>query len=511
VSDASATPPAIANEAPDAAHAQGNSPSSRAPLGERAARAGMWSIGGYIAAQGLRLLSNLLLTRLLFAEAFGLMALVSVFLQGLALFSDIGAGPVIIQSKRGDQPDFLNTVFTVQVMRGAALWLLACIGAQPFALFYDQPILAAVLPIAGLNALASGFNSTKVFSANRRLSLARISVLEVVSQAVGIAGMVIWALLSPTVWALVCGGLLTAVAKAVLSHVILPGPNNRFHWDRGVANEMFSFGRWIFLSTALTFLGSQSDRLIFGKLVSLHTLGLYNIALMLATLPPSAFGRLANTVVLPVLSRAFEQGGDPTPAYHRARRPIMLAGGWLSSCMIAGGPLIIMVLYDHRFIPAGWMLRILAIGAWLAALEATVSPALVALGKPKWNAIGNGTKLVGILVFIPIGHAIGDFGGALLALAAADLVRVGVVWFGAYRLKLRDFKQDIVSTAMVALASGLGIAVLYATDQWLPPTRATRLVECVLVGTVVTAVWAPSGLSYWRERKRGAAPAVATA
>lgn len=510
MSDAAAKPSATENEAPGAAAAAGDLPPSQAPIAQRAARAGMWSIGGYFAAQSLRLLSNLLLTRLLFAEAFGLMALVSVFLQGLSLFSDIGAGPVIIQSKRGDQPDFLNTVFTVQVMRGVALWLIACIGAQPFALFYDAPILAAILPVSGLNALASGFNSTKLFTANRRLSLARIAILEITSQATGIAAMVTWALISPTIWSLVGGGLTTAITKAVLSHTILPGERNRFHWDRSIAKEMLSFGRWIFLSTALTFLGSQSDRLIFGKLVSMHTLGVYNIALMLAMLPPLAFGRLGNTVILPVLSRMFERGGDPTPAYHRARKPILLGAGWLISGMIAGGPLIVMVLYDDRFIPAGWMLRILAISGWLSVLESTVAPALVALGTPKWNAMGNGVKLAGILTLIPLGYSIAGFGGALGALAAADLVRLCVVWLGAYRMKLRDFSQDIVNTARVACSAGLGLGVLFLTDHWLQPTRLTRLLECVLVGLTVTAVWAPPSLAYWRERKRNATAAVAT-
>lgn len=466
----------------------------------------MWSIGAYFVSQGLRLAGNLLLTRLLLPEAFGVMALVSVFLMGLSLFSDIGAGPVIIQSKRGEEPNFLNTVFTVQVARGCTLWLIACLGAAPFAAFYEAPILAALLPVAGLNAIAAGFNSTKLFTFNRRLAMRKLAFVEVSTQAVGLLGMVICALIWPSVWSLVVGGLLTAITKAVFSQFLLPGPRNRFHWDRDIGKELFRFGRWIFISTALTFLGGQSDRLIFGKLVSLNTLGLYNTALMLATLPPLAFNRLGQTVIFPVLSRSFEHGGSPTAAFHRARKPVLMAAGWLISGMIAAGPLIIIVLYNDKFVDSGWMLRMLAVGAWFAVLEGVLSPALVALGHPMWPAIGNFAKLICIVTFLPLGESLGGFSGALIGLVACDLVRVLVLSIGAYQSNLRDFAHDFTASAQVAVAAGLGILLLEATAKWFPRTPSARALECLLVLATVTLVWLPSAYSYWRERKGQSSP-----
>ena len=68
----------------------------------RALRGSAWIMLGYCSGQGFRLISNLILTRLLFPEAFGLMALIMVFIVGLTMFSDVGIGPSISQSKRGD-------------------------------------------------------------------------------------------------------------------------------------------------------------------------------------------------------------------------------------------------------------------------------------------------------------------------------------------------------------------------------------------------------------------------
>lgn len=101
-------------------------------LRQRAMRGAVISLGGTAGHQVMRLLSNLALTRLLFPEAFGLMALMQTFMIGLQMFSDIGLRPSIIQNPRGEEPDFLNTAWTLQVARGVVLWLGACALAWPW-------------------------------------------------------------------------------------------------------------------------------------------------------------------------------------------------------------------------------------------------------------------------------------------------------------------------------------------------------------------------------------------
>ena len=76
----------------------------------------------------MRLGSNLILTRLLVPEAFGTMALVNALVMGLTMFSDMGTGPAIQKCAHGDEPEFLDTVWSVQAIRGGVLWLVAPLG-----------------------------------------------------------------------------------------------------------------------------------------------------------------------------------------------------------------------------------------------------------------------------------------------------------------------------------------------------------------------------------------------
>ncbi|MCU0668076.1 MAG: oligosaccharide flippase family protein, partial [Myxococcota bacterium] len=112
---------------------------STGTLASRASRAALASVLGQAAAQGLRLVGNLVLSYLLFPEAFGLMLIVNTVLLGLQILSDLGLQPAIIRHPRGDDPDFVNTAWTVGVIRGAVLFAIGLALAIPIARFYREP------------------------------------------------------------------------------------------------------------------------------------------------------------------------------------------------------------------------------------------------------------------------------------------------------------------------------------------------------------------------------------
>ncbi|MGI9315844.1 MAG: oligosaccharide flippase family protein, partial [bacterium] len=126
--------------------------------------ASSWVISGHLVGQLLRLGGNLIMTRLLVPEMFAVMAVASIFLLGLNLFSDIGLRQNIVQSERGTDPVFLNTVWVVQILRGVILWLVALGLANALQVVdaaqiwnegsvYADPILPYVLIAISFNAV----------------------------------------------------------------------------------------------------------------------------------------------------------------------------------------------------------------------------------------------------------------------------------------------------------------------------------------------------------------------
>ncbi|MFV0245150.1 MAG: oligosaccharide flippase family protein [Qingshengfaniella sp.] len=335
----------------------------------------------YGAQQALRLGSNLILARLLYPEAFGMMALVSVFLIGLQMFSDAGISPSIMQSPRGDDQDFLNAAWTLQVIRGGLLWLATLALAHPVAWLYKEPLLAQLLPVAGVALLVAGFNPTRIETEYRHLRALRVTGLDVAAQAIGIASVVVLSWWLQSVWGLVLGSIVGALAKLVLMDLFLPGPRNRLHLHRGDTSEILHFGKWIFLSSISGFLVLQGDKAVLGAYLPLAVLGIYNIGFFIGSFP----GQLADVVMSRILIPLYREApprDSPENARNVRRLRFLLSGTVLGllGLFALGGPALIGLLYDARYQAAGAVVVLIACAQMAGLVGKTYDQAALAHG-----------------------------------------------------------------------------------------------------------------------------------
>lgn len=422
-------------------------------------RASAWTLVGYGMAQVFRLASNVILTRLLFPGAFGVMTLVNAFMQGLQMFSDVGIGPSIIQSSRGDDPRFLNTAWTLQVIRGFTLFAFALALALPFGRFYPHlPGLASLIPAAGIVAVISGFNSTSLFTQNRRLALGRITLLNFGGQIVSILVMIVLAWMYRQVWVLVVGGIVNAVFIMLTSHFAIPGVRNRFCWDYDSRDALLGFGKWVFVSTLLTFLALQLDRLLLPTLESAATMGLYGVALTLVALPKNVAVRLASSVLYPHFARQSESGPKALEArVLQARRLTLALGLVISLCLALGSPLLFRFLYDPRYVDAGWMAQLLSIYTWFSLLQASSDRALLARGDSRAISISNFVNLAVTAVGCLAGYKLWKMPGFILGLSLSSLAGHVVIQIALKLHGINIIRQDVIYTLVAAFLGGIGV------------------------------------------------------
>jgi len=402
------------------------------------------SIGG---SQVLRFGTNLLSTRLLFPELFGLMALVTTIHLGIALFSDVGIGVSIVRHKRGEERQFLNTAWTTQILRGLLIFCVALMAAPLAADFYDEPRLRWLVPLFGFNAIIYGFSSTSVHLMRRRVQARRTALLELSSQGVGLAVLLIWAWLSPGILALAAGPFATSCAMLIGSHLMNRPHRDGIGWDREAASELLGFGKWVFVSTAFTFLAGQADRLLLGKLYSLTFLGVYNIAFGLAEIPRSLILTMASRVIFPMLARAADMPrGELLAKVARPRFNILLALAVGLGVAVACGDVLIIFLYDDRYVEAAWMMPVLAASVWISVLSRTVDSMLLVAGKPKVQAFAFAGSFVFLLGGVLLGdHLLGEL-GAIIAIALSPLAHYAIIAAGLRSEKFWLWRQDLVAT-----------------------------------------------------------------
>jgi O-antigen/teichoic acid export membrane protein len=417
-------------------------------LKKLAIRGAIWTIAGYGTNQLLRFGGNLILTRLLVPEYFGLMAVVNTLRIGIELFSDLGITQSIVNNKRGDEPAFLNTAWTLQVIRGCLLWLFCLLITLPVAKLYNDDRLLWLIPIVALSTLFDGFTSTTIPTLQRRMELAKFSLFELILQVLGLSTLIVLATLSPTIWALGVGVVLGGIYRMVGSFWLIPGYSNRFAWEQDAVKEIMSFGRWMFLATSVTFLNEQADRLILAKLLSFRLLGVYTIAYTLAGIPREIVKHLSYRVIFPTISNLLDLPRSSLRAKIVGQRRLILMGfAILIAVLVTVGDLVIAVLYDKRYAEATWMMPILSCGIWFSVLFYTTSPVLLAIGKPFYSAQSNLAGFVMIGLGLPL--AFYRFGtvGAIIVIALSDMPLYIVNLYGLAREQLSCITQDIQSTA----------------------------------------------------------------
>lgn len=416
-----------------------------------------------MSSQALRFGSNLVLTRLLFPEAFGLMAILNAVLIGLNMLSDVGLSLGIIRSKRGDSPAFLDTVWTIQIAKGVIVATAMWIAAVPIAHAYGQPELAQMMPVMGLVALIGSFASTNIDLAKRNVDAARLTMMEVAAQAIGIAAMILFAWLDPTPWALVWGNIVGVSARVVASHTVLPGRRSRLAWERDVVREVFGFGGWVMLSSAVTYLSGEGRQLMLGALVDVRLLGLLGLSAALSLAAWSAIQQIANKVLFPAYSEIVRtDAARLSRVVERSRRVQLVPGCLFSAVLALGGPAIIGFLYDPRYADAGLILQIQATGMMIGLLSASYSGVLWALGRPGLStallSLQVGVNLTAMVIGAKIAGPLGVVVGSALT---GSLIYPINAWVYR-RMGLWHPRTDVwVFAAAAAVA-----AVVIATADW---------------------------------------------
>jgi len=416
----------------------------------------LWIAGGFGSMQVLRFASSIILAHLLYPQAFGLFALTYVFITALHLFSDLGIRVSIIQSPRGEDPAFLDTAWTIQVIRGVIIWLVGCALAWPAAYLRPEPepALLWLLPVVAFCAVIEGFISTNLHLLFRHLKQRTAVLIESISAAGGITVTVCWALfIERSLWAMAAGPLTNSMLQLILSH-LLPGHRNRFRRDRHAMKELVHFGRWIFLSTMFTFLADQSDRLVVGFL-SVTLLGVYHLANQIATVPVALMSTVARQIVLPLYSRLIESGKEIGPAL----REMQVRAGAMTALMIAGlisvGPTFVRCLYDERYQDATWILPLLAVAIMLQIFDNFASSVLIAIGKPRIYALSNFIKVICLVLFMPLGVWLDGLRGLIIALILGEVGRYLCTAIFLRRDGLPILRRDC-GWAIFAVAVGVG-------------------------------------------------------
>ncbi len=446
-------------------------------LAQRAARSGLWVYATNITEQVLNFIRIIILARLLAPHDFGLVGVALLAISVLNIFTETGFGRALIQRK-GDIKGYLDTVWSLSVVRGIILTLILFGAAPLVSTFFESPAVSSILKVVAISCIFQGFGNIGVVYFAKELDFSKQFFYRLSGIVFDLAVAVTAAFLLRNAWALVFGLLAASVVKCIVSYVIHPY-RPRFNFQLGQAKELFIFGKWLLASSVVTFLAMQGDNAFLGKVLGVTMLGFYQMAFGFANLPSSQIS-IIQRVAFPTYSKLQDNIPILRDTYLRITRLVTFAAIPLAGGIFILGPEFIWLFLGDKWMPIVPALRILAISAVIRAVISTSGALFDGVGKPDITFKMTLARVITLAIIIyPLTTLWGMPGTALATLLAVCAMLPIWIWGSVKigRIRKSDFPRILLpplvgNAIMCAVIFGLGMTV----DQFQLPWFLTSVV-----------------------------------
>ncbi len=405
----------------------------------------------------IRLASSLILTRVLLPEAYGTMTILVSVLYIIGNILDTNVTLFIVRDKNAEQPRYLNTAWTMRLVRSllsaAVMYVCAPLVATKI---YNLPGLTLPLRVISLFFVFDGFE-TLAFPLAIRRKQARLQVYtETVAALVSTSFSILYCYHYHTFWGMAFGMLLNRLFITIASYRLYPDLRPRLFIDLAAAREVLSFSRFTVPSSMLTLGLNQFDKVVFLRLFDLRLLGLYGLAGNISGSVESLVTKISQSVLFPRCAQYFRDNPDTARIRFYTENTKLFAGILAMPAVVAGAShLIISLLYDSRYADAATVLQAFAIRAVFLSLASPAEDLLISAGQFQVILVGNVLRAPGIIIGSFAGYYLFGFLGFVYGLALSGVPPLIYYW---WLQKSKDLFVARYEFYKVAFALGVGVA-----------------------------------------------------
>lgn len=466
-------------------------------LSRKMAGGAIWMLSARMLMRASGLINVMILARLLPPADFGVVGLTVALIGAFEAMSDLSMNAAIVRHPDPKKKHY-DTAFTIAVLRGLFIGVLALLCAEPLADFYGDERLRYVAWALAAQAVIFGFTNIGTADFQRDFTFGKDFTYLAARKLGGSAASIGFAL---TIWpdyrALVAGlvvGSLTSVAASFYLHPMRP----RFSFE--AFSELFGFSKWMLATNLLDFAHRRCDALILGKTLGLAPLGIHALAMELANLVANDFAQPLRRATMPGFAKLQSNLKELRHQFATAYGASMvIAVPFALGVALIAEPAI-RLAFGPDWSDAAPPLRVLCLYGLFGASVQFCWPLLVSMGEPKRFAP---LQIITLVLGAPaIWWASIEFGliGAAWAMSAMGGLYAFLVMRAALSLCDGNAVQ-VLDWSPRALGAGLVMAVAVRGAQAVIPydggagLAAVHLFASIAVGAVVYPL---ALLLFWR-------------
>jgi O-antigen/teichoic acid export membrane protein len=417
---------------------------------------------------GLSMINTLVLARLLAPSDFGIIGMVTVFINFLILFKDAGLSTATIQKDKINNKQ-ISTLFWINLIISLILSLVMLISSPLVASFYRRPELASVTAVLSISFIIQGFSIQHNALLQRHLKFKTTAINEIIAQLSSITVAITMASLGFRYWALIGGTLARSLMLLILTFYFCPWIPNKMQKGTGVRN-MLKFGGHLTGSYFIGFLSRNLDSLLIGKLIGAGPLGLYNRAFSLLMQPLNQISGPLSSLSLPVLS-SLKKDPPRYQSYYLQLLDVLISLALpISVYCFLEGEFLIRILLGQKWMAAVPVFKILSVGGMFVAISSAPGLVMLSHGFSKryfhLNILTSSITSVALIVGVFFGIK-----GVAIAYTIASFLKMFPLIGYSFRdtpIKLRMIIEAISGPVFAAAIAGISaymFIILYSTDD----------------------------------------------
>ncbi|MFX1449965.1 MAG: lipopolysaccharide biosynthesis protein [Promethearchaeota archaeon] len=391
---------------------------------DRTVKGGFWVFLIRIADEIFYLVKLLILARILTPTDFGLVGVATLTLSILNNFSRTGFERAIVQ-KKGDIKPYLDSAWTVTIIRGIAIFTILFFCAPLVSYLFHAPESMPIIQVIGLTTVLASFTNMGFFYFDRELEFKKRFIYQTSGTIVDFIVTIISILLFQNVWALITGMIAGNAAKLVVSYIIHPY-RPRLSSDFHKAKELWGFGQWIFFSTILAFFIQESDDIFVGIILGVTALGFYQMAYKISNLPATEITEIVNRVTFSAYAKLQDERAKLSEGYLKVLKFTAFSSFLIGSLIFVLAPDFTRIFLGEKWMPMVLAMQALVLWGITRSIGSSTISLFEGIGKPRVISKMQIIQIILMAILIyPLTISYDIFGTSMSVVFSALIVNLG--------------------------------------------------------------------------------------
>ena len=424
----------------------------------------MWSAVGKYSGVIVQLVITAVLARLITPEEFGVVAIATVLIAFLTIFSDLGLGAAIIQRQDFGKKEY-DSIYSFSLYLGVFLSIVLFLSSRFISSFYGSASLQTICQILSVTLFFGTANMVPNAIISKQKRFKFIAQRTLFFQVLGGALAIIAAFYGWGCYALLITPIVSSIGCFIVNYRQYPLSFN-FALDLSPVKSVFSYSSFLLVFNVMNYFTRNLDKLIIGRFFSMQSLGYYDKSYHLMMLPLQQITHVITPVMHPILTSLQNNYPQMARDYSKILKLLATIGFPLGVFLYFSAPNLILVIYGEQWLPAVPVFKILTLSVPVQMLIATTGAIFQASGRTDWLFYaGSFHSCLTVLGFVLAAYMF----NSICAMAWAFVITMNLqtilaIWI-IYKLVLKQTVKPVLSNMLVPIVSGVAIAVsLYVLD-----------------------------------------------